>query len=365
MINQLRNLLAVGLTLGALTGFALPARGASSQANPALTSKPAERISELFGDTVVARGKGLEIKRSQVDTAIIAIKATAAARGQTIPPEMTRSLEQQVLSDLIGQGLILTKATAAEKAKGQEEFNKFFAKFKADSKLSDAEFEDKLTPQLRAQGLTREQWEKQRVDQIIVGLVLERELNVTISDEDAKKYYEEYPARFEKPESVRASHILFSTRNQATGTELSAEKKQEKRKLAEDILKRARNGEDFAKLAQEYSEDLGSKDRGGEYTFPRGQMVPEFESAAFSLKPDQISDIVTTQFGYHIIKLSEKIPAHKVELASVLPEVKEGLKQQAIQKQLKDYVTKLRQDAAVEILDERLKPKDDNGSQNK
>ena len=82
----------------------------------------------------------------------------------------------------------------------------------------------------------------------------------------------------------------------------------------EGLLKRARAGEDFAKLAKEYSEDPGSKDKGGEYKFPRGQMVPEFEAAAFSLKTNQVSDIVTTSFGYHIIKLSEKIPAQKVEL---------------------------------------------------
>ena len=81
----------------------------------------------------------------------------------------------------------------------------------------------------------------------------------------------------------------------------------------EGLLKRARAGEDFAKLAKEYSEDPGSKDKGGEYKFPRGQMVPEFEAAAFSLGTNQVSDIVTTRFGYHIIKLSEKIPARKVE----------------------------------------------------
>src|SRR5207245_5522008 len=130
-------------------------------------------------------------------------------------------------------------------------------------------------------------------------------------------FYDENPAKFEQPEMVRASHILLNTKDTAAGTELTPEQKAAKRKQMEAILKRARDGEDFAKLANEYSEDPGSKDKGGEYTFPRGKMVPEFEAAAFSLQTNQVSDIVTTPFGYHIIKLSEKIPPHKVELAKV------------------------------------------------
>ena len=138
---------------------------------------------------------------------------------------------------------------------------------------------------------------------------------------------------------------------------MSKEVKEAKHKQMEDILKRARSGEDFAKLAKEYSEDPGSKDNGGEYIFPRGQMVPEFEAAAFSLNTNQISDIVTTQYGYHIIKLSEKIPARKIELATVADRVKQSLVLQAIQKQFPAYYAKIKKGAGVEILDERLKPK--------
>src|SRR5262249_10782082 len=121
----------------------------------------------------------------------------------------------------------------------------------------------------------------------------------------------ETPSRFEVPEMVRASHILLSTRDPKSSAELSDEQKAAKRKKLEELLKRARDGEDFAKLAKENSEDPGSKDKGGEYTFPRGQMVPEFEGAAFSLKTNQVSDIITTSYGYHIIKLLDRIPAKK------------------------------------------------------
>ena len=354
MTIRISSLSSVALLLAILAaaGGWTSARG---QSNAPAPTRPGDKLAELFGDPVIVRGKGLEIKRSEFDTALINLKAAAAARGQMIPPDQMNRFERQVLDDLIGMRVILGLATEADRAKAKEQFATNFAKFKTDAKLSDAAFEEKLGPQLRAQGLTREQWEKERVDQLVIALTLDRELKIAISDPEARKYYDEYPARFEEPEMVRASHVLIGTRDPATNAELPEDKKQAKRKLADDVLKRARAGEDFAKLAAEYSDDPGSKDKGGEYTFPRGQMVPEFESTAFSLRTNQISDIVTTQFGYHIIKLSEKIPAHKVEFEKVVDKLKEGLKQQELQKQLPDYIAKLKKDAAVEIVDAKLK----------
>jgi peptidyl-prolyl cis-trans isomerase C len=190
---------------------------------------------------------------------------------------------------------------------------------------------------------------------------LERELKVNITDADAKKFYDENPSKFEQPEQVRASHVLISTRDMETGTEFTEEQKKAKRKVADDVRKRAVGGEDFAKLAKEFSEDPGSKENGGEYTFGRGKMVAEFEAAAFSLNTNQVSDVVTTQFGYHIIKLSEKMPAKMTSLAEVSDDLKEALKSQELQKQLRetDFMEKLMKEAGVEILDEKMKKLDE------
>jgi len=368
-----------------LAAGTLAARSATADTpaptNGAAAAKPSIKPTDLFGDSVIAKGKGVEIKRSQLDDTLISIKSTAAARGQNIPPEHMGMLEQQVLENLIRIQLLLTKANEADKAKGKEVSTK-----RLDEIKTRAGSEEALNRQLSAVGTSQQEFIVKMNQECTAEATLERELKVNVTDEEIKKFYEENPSKFEQPELVRASHILLSTRDLDTNKELAEDKKAAKRKLADDLLKRARGGEDFAKLAKEYSEDPGSKDKGGEYLFGRNQMVHEFETTAFALKTNEVSDIVTTQFGYHIIKLSEKIPARKAALddevtftpAGVLIKnslskaaqenagsfrklsaiLQENLRTQELQKQLPAYVAKLKKEVGLEILDEQLKPKE-------
>jgi peptidyl-prolyl cis-trans isomerase C len=326
------------------------APGQSASTNAVTGSKSTTKTADLFGSKVLAKGKGLEITRGQFDDEVIRVKAQAAAHNQTIPPEQMAKLERQVLEQLIQVQLLQAKATEADKAAGKALAEKRFQEAKV--RLGS---EEALNRQLTLMGATREEVLAKWIESATAEAVLKRELKVSVTDADAKKFYDDNPTRFEQPEMVRASHILLMTTDPKTNSELSEDQKTAKHKDMEGLLKRARAGEDFAELAKKYSEDPGSKDKGGEYKFPRGQMVPEFEAAAFSLSTNQVSDIVTTKYGYHIIKLSEKIPAKKVEFDKALPDIKEGLTQQELQKQFPDYVAKLKKDANVEILDEKLK----------
>jgi peptidyl-prolyl cis-trans isomerase C len=335
------------LLLGVGTLWAAPAPAGSTNA------ASAPKSSGLFPDVPIVKAKGFEIKRSQLDDAVTSIKSTAVARGQSIPPDQLLLMEQQVLERLIQIQLLLTKASDADRTKGQETSNKRFENVK-----TRAGSEEDLVRQLKSVGMSPEQLRGKMLEEATAEAVLERELKIEVTDNDVKKFYDENPARFEQPEMVRASHILLGTKDPSTGGELSESKKEAKRKLMEDILKRARAGEDFAALAKEYTEDPGSKEKGGEYTFPRGKMVPEFEAAAFSMKTNQVSDIVTTQFGYHIIKLSEKLPAKKLEIAKVSQDIKDYLKGQTVSKQLPEYMEKAKKDAQVQILDSKLKAAD-------
>ena len=357
-MNKTQKTIALLLGIAALASTRVNAvEKPEAKEAPAKTdaAAPAAKPAPLFPDPVIVKGKGLEIKRSQLDEVSTSFKATMAARGQNVTGEQAALFEKQLLERLIQIQLLLMKATDADKAKGLEAGEKRFVTFK-----SRTPSEEVLVRQLKSMGMTIEQLHARLIDEATGEAVLDRELKskITVTDEQVKKYYDENPAQFEEPETVRASHILIGTRDASSGAELSEEKKKEKKKLVEDILKRAKAGEDFAKLAKEFSEDPGSKDKGGEYTFPRGQMVPEFETTAFALKTNEISGVVTTQFGYHIIKLSEKKPARKVALAEVSKEVKDGLTQQEVQKQMPEYFEKLKKEANVEILDEKLKGKD-------
>lgn len=147
--------------------------------------------------------------------------------------------------------------------------------------------------------------------------------DLTLSNEDLQSYYRRHQEQFDVSEQVKASHILF--RISADADEAMRKKK---RRLAEKVLAeiRAGDGKNFAELARRYSDDAGSAVQGGSLGyFPHGTMVPAFEEAAFALEPGQISDIVETSFGLHIIRCQGRIEAGIKPLAEVLDQVREGL----------------------------------------
>lgn len=352
-MKRTRFLLSPALAAG-LVLLGWQAASAVSDPSNAAPAKAADKLDGLFDDAVIVKGKGIEIKRSQFDDEVVRAKAQYVASGRTFQPEQMPMLEQSVLNTLIQIQLLVSKATEADKIAGKE---------MADKRLEEAKAhlgsDDKVNMQIKLMGMTREEFVAKLAQQGTAEAVVKRELKVNVTDDEVKKFYDDNPSRFEQPEQVHAAHILLATKDLKTNVELPEDKKAAKLKLAEELVKRARAGEDFAKLAKEYSEDPGSKDKGGEYTFPRGQMVAEFEAAAFALSPGQVSDVVTTQFGYHVIKVLDKIPAKKVEFAKMSSEIKEYLAQQAVGKQLPEYLVQLKKDAGIQILDEKLKAEQD------
>jgi parvulin-like peptidyl-prolyl isomerase len=331
--------LAAGAVLSAASGLAQTNTGAAADA-------PKPKAASLFDDEVVAKAKGVTVKRGQLDEAFIAVKANFAAQNRQLTPDDARILERQVLERLVQLQILLQKATDADRKEAAEAVNK-----KVDEAKKRAPSEDAFRRQLVASGMDEPTLRKRLADDATAEAVLKRELKINVTDADLKKYYDEHPTQFEQPEMVRAAHVLIATKDLATNEDLNEEKKKEKLKVAEDVLKKAKDGGDFAALVKQYSDDPGSKERGGEYTFPRGQMVPPFEAAAFALKTNELSGIVTTPFGYHIIKCYEKVPAKTVEFDKVKEDLKQYLTATEVQKLLPDYTKKTRAEANVEILD--------------
>jgi foldase protein PrsA len=164
-------------------------------------------------------------------------------------------------------------------------------------------------------------------EQIKVGIILDKLVERVIPEQEVKDYFDQHKEMFKRGEQVRARHILLKTEEEAR-----------------EVLQRLKKGEDFAKLAREKSADEGTKQRGGDLGyFPRGRMAKEFEEAAFSLKVGEISDVVKTSFGYHIIKLEDRVP----ERIPPYEEVKREVKDLLIRNRTELYIQELKEKAKI------------------
>ena len=179
---------------------------------------------------------------------------------------------------------------------------------------------------------------------------------VTVSEDDVKSYYDTHQDEFKTPEMVKARHILIKVDKSA-----SEEDKKQAQKKAEDILSKIKAGEDFAKLASEFSDDPGSKSKGGDLGFfARGRMVKPFEDAAFALKVGEVSGIVESPFGYHIIKAEERKDAGVETYDTAKDKIRQRLVQERAKSTVTEFIDKAMKDANVELHPELL-----TGSQNK
>jgi peptidyl-prolyl cis-trans isomerase D len=153
--------------------------------------------------------------------------------------------------------------------------------------------------------------------------------STTVTDQDLQTYYDQHREEFRVAEQVKVSHILIKTPLPAPGAKEDEKAVAGARAKAEDVLKQVKAGGDFAKLAEQYSDDPGSAKSGGELGWiGRGRTVPEFEKAAYSLGKGQTSDLVKSSYGFHIIRVEDKQQAHLKTLAEVKSEIEEKVKQQ-------------------------------------
>jgi foldase protein PrsA len=181
--------------------------------------------------------------------------------------------------------------------------------------------EKRYQQQLKQQGLTEDQIKKDLHAQILSEkLYTEVTKDVKVSDADVKKYYDEHKSTYEQKESRDVRHILVNSK-----------------KLADDLEAQLKAGASFAALAKKYSKDPGSAAQGGKLTISKGQTVPPFDKAAFSLKTNEISAPVHTTYGWHIIQALGAVKAAK---QTPLKDVKEQIRQQLLQTKKTDTMTK-------------------------
>ena len=288
---------------------------------------------------VVARVNGqpvpLGIVRLLVQQQVVEVGRPQVQESE--PGKYRKALQQAIVRELLFQEAV-KRNVAADDARVEQTYNEARVRFKDDKAWS---------AMLQGQGMDPQSFRAQlRVHQTIQKLLFQvaEEAHVQATDQEAMAFYESHPAVFDAGDRVRASHILVRV---PEGT--AAARKEELRKKAEAILARVRGGEDFAAVARKSSEDPGSAAKGGDLgAFARGQMAPAFEQAAFALKPGETSGVVETPFGFHIIRVAEKLPSHKVPF----PEIKERLKQEMVQQKRQQvqqsFLNSLRAKAKIE-----------------
>ena len=177
--------------------------------------------------------------------------------------------------------------------------------------------------------------------------------NATIAEADVKEFYTRNKEQLGVPEQVRARHILFNVDPAA-----SEDEKNQANARAEAVLKRAEAGEDFAKLAQAYSDDQSTKAKGGDLGyFPPGRMVPEFGNVAFYTDPGQISDIVETKYGYHIIKVEDRKEARERSFEEMKDYIKQQLHPQLLGFKVEKFIREAAESAGMQVYSDRISGK--------
>jgi peptidyl-prolyl cis-trans isomerase D len=268
--------------------------------------------------------------------------AEVQARYQMTVPVFEELIRQGLLEDKFRK--LVTDGISVGPAELQDEFRYKNEKVKLDYALIKPEdLEGKISPdeaEIRAtyeKNKSKYQVPERRVARYALVDVNQIRQNVQISDDMLKLQYQANIQQYQVPNRVHAEHILFMTVGKTTDAEV-----EEVRKKAEDVLKQVKKGGKFEDLAKKYSEDPGSKDKGGDLSWiTQGQTVPEFEKTAFTLSPGQVSDLVKTQYGFHIIKVLEKETAH----TKPFEEVKDSLRPRL----LLDQADKLASDTADKL----------------
>ncbi len=277
-----------------------------------------------------------------------------------LQPEMIKAQSKQMISALVEAEILLT---LAEKAGIKPTKELAMSMIDQQIKAMPAAQRDMIEQQLKLQNKTLKDVKEEAVkDPNTVRLsaiqkYVESKIRPTVkvTDADIEKFYRENPNMFRIPEKINVSHILISTMDdpntqQKPDAAAKAKKDQEAKAKAEKILAQVKQGADFGALAEKESACPSKSRKGNLGDITRGSMVPEFEKAAFAMtQPGELSPIVKTQFGYHIIKLNSKTPASVTPLDQVKTPIRRNLENNQIAKTVKDQIEAAKKSMNVKI----------------
>jgi len=297
-----------------------------------------------FSDsTVVAIVNGDPIHNSDVDKAIKQfLNQLGKDTEQFNNQKSDTALWKEALEWIVSIRLLAQEAHKQNIRVEESEFdfalNTIKRRFPTEQKFLDALEEAELSIEQFTNNLTKE---------LMVQKLLEQKIGSQIDDfsaEDVLKYYNEHEEEFMQDEQIRVHHILLKVSETS-----NPEKVKSVESKARRILERIKKGENFESLARQYSEDPSALKGGDLGFFSRGDMIKNFEDAAFALKIGEVSDLVRTPLGFHIIRMDERKASQKVPFDEVKIEIKLRLKQDRSNRLLEQYVEELKSKANIRI----------------
>jgi peptidyl-prolyl cis-trans isomerase C len=292
------------------------------------------------GADVAAKVNGVPITTLELNRSFQAHVQVPYSTVQEDP--RAKEVLRQILDNLVDRELLLQRAKSLKMAVPAQQVDTQMQQLQQRFPSKEA-FDQALT----AQNLTLDSVKKDVESQLLRQQLVKKEIldKVNVSAGDVQTFYDKNKGKYVEEEQVRARHILIKV-----PPEVSPADEAKLKGKADDALKRAKQGEDFAGLATELSDD-GSKENGGDLGFfPRGRMVPAFEEVAFTLQPGQTSDVVRSQFGYHIIKVEDRKTGRALAFDEAKSQVKDDLTQQQTYERYQQYMAGLRSKAKVEVL---------------
>jgi peptidyl-prolyl cis-trans isomerase C len=314
--------------------------GTAGTSTPPATQKPAEPAKPMPAQLpdVLARVNGEDVSKTDFD---LLVRNMELGNGP-IPAERRDEVLRGALDRLITYTLLQQEAKSRNLSVTDAEIDS-----RVQTMRSQFPDENAFKKALDSRNMSLERLRNDTRADLLIGKMMEAEMAAATpaTEAEVQAFYEKNPEKFQRGESVRASHILLLADQKAD----EATKKKARAQI-DDVWKRAKAGEDFAALARQHSQD-GSAASGGDLDFfTRGRMVPEFEQAAFALKPGEISDVVTTQYGFHVIKVTERKPASAIPLAEVSDRVRQFLTEQKKQERADAFIAGLKQKSRIEVL---------------
>jgi peptidyl-prolyl cis-trans isomerase C len=314
---------------------------AEASASPVAAEQPPEPPKPMPAELpdVLARVNGEDVTKADFDRLI---KNMELGAGQPVPAERRDEIYRGALDQLITYTVLKQEVRARNISVPESEIEGSLQEMQKQFP-NDKEFKKALSDR----GMTVDRLRADARIDMAINKMIEDEvaLEPEATDGQVRDFYDKNPDKFTQDEAVRASHILIRVEPDAPDAE-----KQKARARAEDLAKQAKAGADFAELARKHSAD-GSAAAGGDLNFlVPGQTVAPFDKAVFSMQPGEISDVVETEFGFHVIKVTEKRDASLVPFTQISPRIRAFLTDEAKQGRAQAFIEELKKKAQIEVL---------------